>query len=117
MDFSKLKTKGNIGVSAVWAMLQERPDAVFTVYFVRSKSAGALKPLGEIVCREVRYGAPPHQKAAPRVKGYGGGFKERKVGRFDDNGTIPVHYVDSKEFRSILVSHLLVFDGWKVGSI
>ena len=95
-------------------MFQERPDAVFKIHFVRSKSDGPLKPMGEIVCREVRYGAPPHQKAAPRVRGYGGGVKERKVGRFDDNGTIPVHYVDSKEYRSILISHLLVFDGYWV---
>jgi hypothetical protein len=113
-DFSKLKTKGNIGVSAVWGMLQERPNAVFTVHFVRSKGGVPDKPIGEIVCREVRYGAATYEKAAPRVKGYGGVPKERKIARFDDTGAIPVHYVDSKEFRSILISHLLIFDGWKV---
>ena len=117
MDFTKLKLKGNIGVSAVWAMLQERPNAVFTVHFVRSRSDGPTKPIGEIVCREVRYGAAPYEKPPPRVKGYGGAPKERKVSRFDDTGAIPVHYVDTKEFRSILISHLLVFDGWKVGAI
>lgn len=117
MDFTKLKLKGNIGVSAVWAMLQERPNAVFTILFVRSKTAGPDKPVGEIVCREVRYGAPPHEKKEPRVKGYGGVPKERKVTRFDENGQIPFHYVGTTEFRSVLMSHLLVFDGWKVGSI
>lgn len=116
-DFMKLKIKGDIGIRHVWQMLQERPSAEFMVHFVRSVDGGKGKPAGEIVARTVRYGAPPHEKKATS-KGQGatgnGQITNRKVSQHDEAGTIPVYYPDTLEYRSLLISHILVFDGWRV---
>ena len=118
-DFTKLKIKGDIGIRHVWQMLQERPSSEFVVHFVRSVDGGKSKPAGEIVARTVRYGAPPHQKGQS-AKGKGqepkgnGQITNRKVSQHDQAGTIPVYYPDTLEYRSLLISHILVFDGWRV---
>ena len=118
-DFMKLKTKGDIGIRHVWQMLQERPSAEFMVHFVRSVDGGKGKPAGEIVARTVRYGAAPHQKKSSGNSQQATGDSQRgltnrKVSQHDEAGTIPVYYPDTLEYRSLLISHILVFDGWRV---
>lgn len=111
MDLKNFKAKGTIGIGAVYARLQENPDKAFEIGFVRSTD-GAKEPKGSICVRTVRYGAPPRERTAGRFGQYAGGG--RKVSRHDAAGTIPVHYEGTDQYRSILISHILIFDGYLV---
>jgi hypothetical protein len=116
MDLKTFKPKGSIGIGAVYARFQENPDKAFEIAFVRS-TEGENEPKGSICVRVVRYGAPPRDMGDGRlVIGDGRLVKGRtkKVSKHDAAGTIPVHYEGTKEYRSILVSHILIFDGYLV---
>lgn len=121
MDLKKFKPKGSIGIGAVYARFQENPDRAFEIGFVRSTD-GASEPKGSICVRVVRYGAPPREIGNRElVMGNGlsgmgnrGGGRIRKVSKHDAAGTIPLHYEGTTQYRSILVSHILIFDGYLV---
>ena len=114
MDLKTFKPKGSIGIGAVYARFQENPDRAFEIAFVRT-TEGENEPKGAVCVRVVRYGAPPREKGIEglRVESRGMG-RTKKVSKHDAAGTIPVHYEGTKEYRSILISHILIFDGYLV---
>lgn len=118
MDLKTFKPKGSIGIGAVYARFQDNPDKAFEIGFVRS-TKGVNEPKGSICVRVVRYGAPPRDMGDGRLVNGDKGLlhstrKDRKVSKHDAAGTIPVHYEGTKEYRSILISHLMIFDGYLV---
>ena len=116
MDLKTFKPKGSIGIGAVYARFQENPDRAFEIAFVRT-TEGENEPKGAVCVRVVRYGAPPREMGEKKfqieikARGYG---RTNKISKHDAAGTIPVHYEGTTQYRSILVSHILIFDGYLV---
>jgi hypothetical protein len=103
--FCAMKFSGEIGISNVWATIQENPTATFDILYVRANSDGILKPKGQVIEQRIRYGAPIHEKK--RIPTKIGGV--RKVSRHDTAGTMPVTDVVTGSYKSLLITHIVGF--------
>ena len=110
-DLAIMTTK-QIGIWEVISRIKTGEDGDFTLVVIRS--SGKLKGHEKVFAR-ARYGAP--EQAVHQPSGKRGGSNSEKhltVGAHKENGTIPITDLETRQYKSPLISHIIGYNGRKV---
>jgi hypothetical protein len=93
----------NISIERVLAQIKSGNEGVFTIGFVRAsgKSQGTIKTVKAL------YGAP-------KPNGDKAAISPRKVHTHKEAGTLPLTDHDTGDYITPLISHIILFNNYKV---
>ena len=111
MNLDNFKPSGKINVSAAIAEMRSAPGIPHSIIFCRAKDDGKSKPKGGLVMHELLYGGSDRADKERTTNKDG---EERAVANIKELGLLPCTIYGTKEYRSILISSIMFFNGKKV---